>query len=405
MSKEQIKENEKEMIQEEIIEEIDENEENQKFLTSKLYDIIQKEIILEKEGEKITLDYEAFGKKNGIPKIICENTTIENKILYNDIFYRNQCILDKPKIVEFIGNNFNSQTFRIYRKEFILKKIEDFKFKNPVIIIKNKEDSISSLDNYLKWFGDKDDEQKLIIADKIITEYKTIYKTEENIGRKNKGETLSKNFKYYFKYPLPDEEFEIIGSGNRNSIYKYEDDNKKKIFGICGPIGIGKSMTLLLLVRIKPNYCYFNIKALHNASNQILIWRDQLLLHELIYALKKKNYQYEAFENFKNQLDKSTYFWQGIIIIINSFIKSKIKMNFIFVQYKEKFDHDYEHINEISKILEKDKENYVSIIVSSSINDKDVRTCLIGQWRGEKKAKAIFDYNYILNLIDSTDII
>ncbi len=83
-------------------------------------------------------------------------------------------------------------------------------------------------------------------------------------------------------------------------------------------------------------------------------------------------------------------------LIINYFIKNKIKINFIFDQYKEKLDPNYNYVKKFKTILEKDSDDIIYIIISSSINDKDVRNSLITQWVYENTNFIIY-YTYINN--------
>ena len=74
-------------------------------------------------------------------------------------------------------------------------------------------------------------------------------------------------------------------------------------------------------------------------------------------------------------------------------------MILILDQYKEKFDNNYYYIKKINDILKDDKNNYVRIIISSSINDKDVRISLLNKWLKEKDEN-IFTYKYYHYMID-----
>ena len=163
-------------------------------------------------------------------------------------------------------------------------------------------------------------------------------------------------------------------------------------------MGIGKSTTLLALLKLKSNYCYINIKALKEHEDDVLIWKEQLLLKEIAYALKN-SYKFEIFNNLKKKIDNISSFWEAIKETINYFIQKEIKINFIFDQYKCKFDPDYKYIKEIKAILEKDEKNILSIIISSSINDKDVRNSLLAKLLKEDP-NLVIEYIYLKSLID-----
>ena len=64
-------------------------------------------------------------------------------------------------------------------------------------------------------------------------------------------------------------------------------------------------------------------------------------------------------------------------------------------QYKEKYDNKNKNIKRIIKLINNDKNNNVCIIISSSINNKDVRQSLIKTWFPEYDLEIPFLSNYI----------
>ena len=164
--------------------------------------------------------------------------------------------------------------------------------------------------------------------------------TSDRINIKT-GSDLSPNFKYYFKYPQSEEEFNFIKSSLRSEIFSFHLESK--IMGLCGPMGIGKTTTLLALVKLKKNYCYLNIKALNENENHILIWKESLLLLEVANAMKN-NYTLKQFNALKNNLENISFFWDAIVSIIEYFIKNEIKIVLILDQYKERLDPNYKYI-------------------------------------------------------------
>ena len=386
---------ENETIYDEMIKEYDEFGNSITISTYKLYEIISNEVkISEIKSEGIVLDYETIGKKFDIPKVICDKIKIKKEIIFKRIYYDRQLLFNIPQIIQFIDTKLKSKIYRAFTKEFIIKKLEELNFINPIIIKRNIEMPYSELDGVL----DNVEDIKLIIQDKEIIDYEDYFKKEIKNDTILKGKDLTDNFEFYFKYPDPNEEFQLIESGKRCLFYDFKNKMNKKIFGICGPMGIGKSTTLLFLVKFKDCYCYFNIKALYDKGYNFIFWKEKLLLKEIAYALSKK-YEYDKFKKLKSRLEKVTNFWNGIIEAIKFFIMDKIKMNLIFDQYKEKYDKNYKNIKEISELLEKDSDNYVSIIISSSINDKDVRDSLINEWINENENR-LFLYSYFINLIN-----
>lgn len=346
-----------------------------------------------------------FEKIYSVPHIICKNIKVIDYFIHREIYYRNNKLLSNPKNVEFIDLNLVSKTYKIYNIQFIYDLIEKLNFTNPVIVCKQKElpfyNSIESI--FGSWEND------FQIVNKKIIDYSTYFqKRKGNDEKTNKNSfpikiasDLTPNFKYYFKYPNPEESFNFISSSLRSEIFSSLLNNK--ISGLCGPMGIGKSTTLLALSRMKENYCYFNIKSLNDHQDQLFIWKDELILLEVAHAMRY-NYPIKKFKELIKKLENVCFYWEAIISIIEYFIKAKIKIIMILDQYKEKFDHNYENIKTISDILEADSKNMVSIIISSSINDKDVRNSLIFQWLKDKNSNNIFEYKYyniLINIIQN----
>ena len=393
-----IKSSEKGSIKDEIIEEIDDTGKHYTFRTSELINIINKNFVCNQNfGGMDNLDYENFGKNYSIPKIICEKTKVKNFVVYKDIYYNNNKLLATPLIIDFVNKDgLSIGIYRIYDTTKINMIIKSNDFKNPVIVDGKKICSFSSLSDVVGEFL-----REFKIEDQIVIDYNSIFlkKDEQNNLRNldfKKGLDLTENFKYYFDYPDPEEEFFFIPSNDRTRILSNEF--KKKIIGFCGPMGIGKSTTLLTLLKLKSNYCYINIKALKEHEDDVLIWKEQLLLKEIAYALKN-SYKFEIFNNLKKKIDNISSFWEAIKETINYFIQKEIKINFIFDQYKCKFDPDYKYIKEIKAILEKDEKNILSIIISSSINDKDVRYSLLSKLLKEDP-NLVIEYIYLKSLID-----
>ena len=108
-------------------------------------------------------------------------------------------------------------------------------------------------------------------------------------------------------------------------------NKEEKVRGICGNFGIGKSTSLLAARLEFHEIVYLNLKALIQNMNKFLISNN---------------------------------------------IESKV----ILDQYKELYDKDNKNIKEIIDIINKDSSNKVKLIVSSSINNNDVRSLLLKTW-------------------------
>ena len=392
---------EKEIYLDEIIEEKDEKGNSITFKTSELIKIINENYLNRESFDK--LDYENFGKKFLIPKIICQKTKVKDYFIHKEFYYDNAKLLSNPKIIVFTDLELKSKSYKIYNINYVHYLIQELKISNPVIICDKKEYSFSTLEDIFYSLT-----SEFEIVAKRITKFDTLFPDANRPQKANNdfidiktGSELTPNFKYYFKCPMPEEKFNFIESSLRSEIFSFR--LKHKIIGLCGPMGIGKTTTLLALTKLKKNYCYFNIRALNDNERHILIWKENLLLLEVAYAMKN-NYTLKQFNSLKESLENISFFWDAIVFIVEYFIKNEIKIVLILDQYKEKLDPKYKYIKKISDILEKDTKNIIYIIISSSINDKDVRNSLLYQWLKEKK-KNIFDYKYYNLLIKILDYI
>ena len=130
-------------------------------------------------------------------------------------------------------------------------------------------------------------------------------------------------------------------------------NKEEKVRGICGNFGIGKSTSLLAARLEFHEIVYLNLKALIQNMNNIYLWKYELLLKEIAFSFK---------------------------YILEYVISNNIESKVILDQYKELYDKDNKNIKEIIDIINKDSSNKVKLIVSSSINNNDVRSLLLKTW-------------------------
>ena len=306
----------------EEIEEKDESGNVFKITTEKLIQIIDDNFVNTNTSLE-EIDYESIGKKLSIPKCICKKIKIEYSHITRYIYYDKTKLLLCPKTINFIDLKEDSKIYEIYNIKFVGKLIKQLNFNNPVLIIGDKEYPFSSFESMFYSFRDK-----FQIVDKNVIDYKAYFTQDTNKDIK-KGSDLTPNFKYYFKYPSPDEEFNFIMSFRRDVIF--DSCLVDKITGICGPMGIGKS-TFLALIKLKKDYCYFNIKALKEHENDILIWREKLIILEVANAMKNK-YTLNQFEDIQKNINDISSFWDAIVKLTHNFIKKKIEITLILDQY------------------------------------------------------------------------
>ena len=156
----------------------------------------------------------------------------------------------------------------------------------------------------------------------------------------------------------------------------YEEENTP-IFYIMGIDGIGKSFSLLFyscLKNTKP-ILYFNLQTMKNYP----LLSFQLFKYEImkIFVVRKKK-QKDDFISFTHYIEnyKNLNFWDSL----EQFLKSNECLNCVIIidQYNKKFDTN----NKIEKIkqLMDEKPSFFKIIISSSINDYDIKLFLLSKF-------------------------
>ena len=340
-------------------------------------------------------------KTLGLSKDLCNKLCGIKSYAFFKIKYNEEDIPGFFKIVEIEDSNGEKERYYIYRYQYCEKLInEEKKFKNPFIIVGQKIFDFSQL-KYI-FLGTT---EKFKIIDKEIINYKNIFEKKEVINVNNiTGLCYSENFNYYFKYPNKNEIFIYNYSPNREKLLQM--GKEEKIRGICGNFGIGKSTSLLASKLEFPEIIYFNIKALIQNQLNIFVWKYELLLKEIAYSLKYTS-NYETFEKLQTKIKDKIYVWESIIEIVKFTIENHIKTTIILDQYKELYDKDNANIKDIIDLINKDSFNNVKLIISSSINNKDVRNSLLKTWFPiyNQNILLLFEYNYFDNLFDSKSIV
>ena len=225
--------------------------------------------------------------------------------------------------------------------------------------------------------------------------------------------SLSKYFDNYFIYPENYKNFVFFNSENRDNLLSNikslisNNSLSKPItkFKISGPSSEGKSITLLYASRLSQNIIYLNLKILIRLYKEnkiddylnILIYEFGRLDFEPNYAQCKKEFE----EKFNENTDKSP--WE-LLEKLCEYLKDK-GVTLILDQFKDKYVSNT-NFEEIKKKLN----NKFKIIISSSINDKDI---------GEKVSDSIYknkgrpnqlnfknqdDYFYYIDLINKNDL-
>ena len=205
-----------------------------------------------------------------------------------------------------------------------------------------------------------------------------------------KMELLSMNFEKYFsnqndaKNDL-ENQLPIFKTSIRIGLFSQLSkfmEKKDKIFAICGPCGIGKTFTSLLLqkhlFKLNFNTLYVNLINQEEISNL----KETLIKETFFLNLNK-----EKFISLANEIIKSNAnsIWD-IISLIDEYC-SKENINFLLIvdQYRK----DRDEKDNLLKLKVK------KIFLLSSINDKDVKENLVSQYKGIKDLK--FKYVYYIS--------
>ena len=367
----------------------------------KLFYSNDSEAITSKEN-KIFINPESQKAKNlGISKELCDNLyAIKNYATIN-IKYKEKDIPNFYKRIEIKNSNGEREIQEIYTLKYCEKLIKEEKnFKNPLIVDGKKILEFSELKSI--FYGDI---ESFSIIDREKIDYEKIFSNKDETKIDYiRGFNYSENFNYYFKYPDKNEIFIYNYDQNRSKLIQF--GNKEKIKCICGNFGIGKS-TSLLAAKLEDNeIIYLNIKALMKNKLDVFTWKYELLLKEIAFSMKHTS-DYDTFIKLKKEIIKKNDIWKSIIKLVKFMKKNKIKAKIILDQYKQKYDLKYENIIEIISLINKNKYNNVKLIISSSINNKDVRNSLLSKWFPEFDIKISFYLNYVYFdiLFDSTSLI
>ena len=358
--------------------------------------------ILLTENEKLFINYQSQKAKDlGFSKDLCQKLYGLKGYSSINIKYNEEDIPDFYKIIEIEDSNGEKEIHHIYRykycQELITKKKQ---FNNPLIIDEQKILKFSDLENIFSGTL-----EKFKIIDKEKINYDTIF---SNILKVNLNEitglSYSENFNHYFKYPNKSEKFIYNYSPNRSKLINMGKTGK--IRGICGNFGIGKSTSLLASKLQYTEIIYFNMKALMKNKNNIFIWKYELILREIAFSFKYTS-NIQIFNELKEKIEDKSLIWDSIIITVEFIIEKKIKSKIILDQYKELYDKNNENIKKIIDLINKDNSNSVKLIISSSINNKDIRHSLLKTWFHNYNIKILhlFSYNYFYNLFDAKSII
>ena len=314
---------------------------------------------------------------------------------FKDLYYNNERIY--PPIIVNFKNKTKNEIYRIFTKKFFNKIYNEYNFINPLL---EKNDIYIEFNINDSELFDKI-ESNYTIEDIIEEDYTNFYKIsfdEKKIGKEICPYDLTLNYKYYIASPSPEIKVKYVLPHERIKNIKSIINQQEKIYAICGPYGIGKTTSLLILCKSlkKERCCYLNLKALNENKLNVQIWKYRLFLTELFSIFRE---EYFHFMELKKILIKIKTFWEAIFESIKYCIKNQIKAIFIFDQYQEKLDNDFSELKKIKDLVYNDTFNNIKIIISSSINNKDIREFLIQKFILKKSVlDLLLNYHYFTNI-------
>ena len=361
---------------------------------SEIIDLFNQRILYEKGGGQL------FKETDSIKLDSIEKNKFKIEGLLKDLYYENQKVYS-PITVTFEKGN-NTKTYKIFTEKFFNEKYQEMKFSFPLLLIGNSYEKFDPKKTFLFTHLEKNN-KIFLITEKKEENYEKFYSKKFELFEECSPFDLTPNFKYYFSSPKNICKMKFVLSPERrdaiNSIITFKEE---KIHSIYGPFGNGKTTSLLLIAKSLENICYFNLKSLNKNKDNINLWKFDLFLLELFNLFKKKK---ELFEKIKEKILGSNQFWEAINLSINFCIEHKIDSIFIFDQYKEDIDPLFKEYKIIKSLINDDSNNYVKLIVSSSINNVDIREFIIKKYVDKlSKQHFINDYQYYPIMFQLKDI-
>ena len=336
---------------------------------------------------RMSLDLESEDKENKI-EITKSFVSHRYKFKYNNIFY--YCFIQESLI------NFFREILQ--EKEFyVIAKINGER-----LIFKPHHFLITRISNFeiIPFYQYQEIKLNEIVVDEI-------YNTPLII----KGKDL--NLKLGLYSNLMEEEFynfEYYNTKQRQNFllnWKLLLNNNNSI-GLCGPFGSGKTITLLKLLIENPNdrMFYFNLRTISSISYTELIklFKYEALKlfgenifnkeKEIISKDKKKIYEEIIKEIEKFDEQKNIFLLLENILHLLKDIQIDTKFYIIIDQYSSKYDENNSSLKNLLKINKKN--NNINIIVSSSINNYDIKKFFSENLIYKDKSQNLFlDYYYL----------
>jgi len=215
-------------------------------------------------------------------------------------------------------------------------------------------------------------------------DYNTFNYDFYNLPDKITGKNLNLKLGHYVS--LTEEEYKdfiYYDTEERKKFYKGFQQilYLKKVFGICGPYGTGKTIMMLKMIISDKSqkYLYINLGTVNDLNNNEL---KKLLRYEIIKLFDKEvifledksipeKQTYDKIINLIDNLKNKQIFslLKNIIILMNNL--QYTNSYFIIDQYSSKYDFNNNNIKELIETIKKKKN--IHIIICSSMNNEDVK--------------------------------
>ena len=211
--------------------------------------------------------------------------------------------------------------------------------------------------------------------------YKSLYNNSKEI----KGSELNLKLGHYALLSEDDfNKFEYYNTSQRENFFEnfLSVALTKKIIGLCGPYGTGKTISLLkMIISVKDQKSlYINLDTVEKLN---IIELRKLLNYEILKLFDEKVFEknnssrfkkiYNKINNFVNEYDGTNIF--HLLIKIIAEVKSLDCYIFFFIidQYSSKYDSPQNKIESLTMFLETINSNKIHVIICSSMNNDSVK--------------------------------
>lgn len=315
-------------------------------------------------------------------------------------------IIDNPRKISFVDLSSNIRTYYCVGKEEFNNLFKSHNFLNPYFLTDDNQrvflKNCTDLWNFLK------SDHSIIYEFSLQEQTNQIFEEGmRQIIHKVDLSNITLNSQLYSNC----HQIQILDSKEREVLTEDLIDfssGKNQYFYFTGPIGIGKTTTLLLFQRLqvgKYDVLYINLKwhkKNFEKSNFI-----EILHKELVYLCFQNLEQYQSIINYISNLYYTHKNLWSYMVFLREMITYLLKFtdkNFIFIfdQYKKKIDEDLY----ISKTLKEEIINKkVHVIICSSINDKEIGTNLKYLWKKGFYCDNMLPYKYYSTLLSTNSFI